>query len=65
MKALALKVLNHFRYPSTWLGLVSLATAAGISLTEAQTEAVVAAGMAAAGVIGAFVGFSDSDIEDK
>jgi hypothetical protein len=39
---------------STWLGLISLATALGIALSPAQQEAVIAAGMAAAGLIGAF-----------
>jgi hypothetical protein len=39
---------------STWLGLVSLFTALGLVLNPQQQEAVVAAGMAAAGLIAAF-----------
>jgi hypothetical protein len=38
---------------STWLGLISLATAAGLMLSESQQEAVIAAGSALAGLIAA------------
>ncbi|MDY0009603.1 MAG: hypothetical protein RBS08_07850 [Bdellovibrionales bacterium] len=41
---------------STWIGIVSIATALGIALTEFQTEAVIAAGISLAGVIAAFTG---------
>lgn len=45
-----------FREPSTWRGLVLLATSLGVlHLTTEQVDAVVAAGMAIAGLIGAFV----------
>lgn len=39
---------------STWLGLASLLTALGLSLSPQQAESVIAAGMAAAGLIAAF-----------
>lgn len=39
---------------STWRGLVMLATAAGVVFSSAQTEAVIAAGLALAGLVGAF-----------
>jgi hypothetical protein len=39
---------------STWLGLTSVATALGLLLSSEQTEAVISAGMAVAGLIAAF-----------
>jgi len=39
---------------STWLGLISFATALGLALTSSQQEAIVAAGMGAAGLVAAF-----------
>jgi len=49
-------LLARARERSTWLGLVSVATALGIVLSEFQVEAVIAAGMSLAGVITAFTG---------
>lgn len=46
-------VLMRLRERSTWLGLISLATAAGLMLSESQQEAVIAAGSALAGLIAA------------
>lgn len=46
-------VLLRLRERSTWLGLISLATAAGLILSQAQQEAVIAAGSALAGLIAA------------
>lgn len=54
MKPAFLYILARLKERSTWLGLISLATAFGIMLTPEQTESVIAAGMAAAGLIGAF-----------
>lgn len=54
-------VLNRAYERSTWLGIVSIATALGLTLTELQSEAVIAAGMSIAGVIAAFTGDSKSD----
>jgi len=48
-------LLARIREASTWRGVVMLLTAAGVALSAAQTEALVALGMAVAGVIGVFV----------
>ncbi len=47
--------LTRFREPSTWRGLVWLATVAGLSLRPDQAEAVVTLGMALAGLLGVFL----------
>ncbi|TCT21200.1 hypothetical protein [Thiobaca trueperi] len=46
---------NLAREPSTWRGLIWLLTAAGVVLTPDQQAAVIAGGMALAGLVGAFV----------
>ena len=48
-------LLNRLSEPSTWRGLVWLATAAGLSLRPDQAEAIGIAGMALAGLLGAFL----------
>jgi hypothetical protein len=48
-------VLRRLREPSTWRGLVWLATVAGLSLRPDQAEAIVTAGMALAGLLGVFL----------
>lgn len=48
-------LLRRFREPSTWRGLVWLATVAGLSLRPDQAEAIVTAGMALAGLLGVFL----------
>lgn len=40
--------------PSTWRGLIVLLTALGVALTPEQHEAVVALGLALAGLVGVF-----------
>lgn len=40
---------------STWLGLVSLATALGLLLSTAQQEAIIVAGTALGGLLAAFL----------
>lgn len=47
--------LTRLREASTWRGIVMLLTAAGVALSAAQTEAIIAAGMALVGLIGVFV----------
>jgi hypothetical protein len=54
MKNLTNYLLARARERSTWLGLISLATALGLVLSPAQQDAVIASGMAAAGLIGTF-----------
>ncbi len=49
------RFLPQLREASTWRGLVYLLTAVGISLTPAQMEAIVAAGLAIAGLISVFL----------
>ncbi|MDE1151419.1 MAG: hypothetical protein PW788_02685 [Micavibrio sp.] len=39
---------------STWLGLISCATALGLAVSTEQQEAIIAAGIGAAGLIAAF-----------
>ena len=48
-------LLRRLREPSTWRGLVWLATVAGLSLHPDQAEAIVSAGMALAGLLGVFL----------
>lgn len=47
-------IVERMSERSTWLGIISLATAVGISATPDQMEAVIAAGMAVAGLLAAF-----------
>lgn len=49
-------VIDRIKERSTWLGLVSIATAVGVSLSPDQGEAIVAAGLAAGGLVAAFTG---------
>jgi hypothetical protein len=65
MKALALKLLNHLRYPTTWFGLIGLVSTLGLTLTDVQVEAVAGAAAAVASAVIAIIGVSDSDVEDK
>jgi hypothetical protein len=54
MKEILTFIVSRLRERSTWLGLISLATALGILLTPEQQETVIAAGMALGGLVGAF-----------
>ena len=44
-------VLERAQEPSTWRGIVLLATALGVSISPELGEAIVSAGLAAAGLI--------------
>ena len=46
-------IVDRLKERSTWLGLISLVTAVGLSLNPNQVEAVIAAGMAVGGVVAA------------
>ena len=48
-------LLARLREPSTWRGLVLIATACGTALSPDQQEAIVTAGLLIAGLIGAAV----------
>jgi len=54
MKKIVGYLVSRAKERSTWLGLISLATALGLALDAAQQDAVIAAGMAAAGLVAAF-----------
>lgn len=45
-------LLNRLREPSTWRGLVLLATACGVPLNPELQEAIIATGLAIVGLIG-------------
>ncbi len=48
-------ILARLHEPSTWRGLFLLATALGVSISPEQQTAILSAGMAVVGAIGAFV----------
>ena len=48
-------MLSRLREPSTWRGFIMLLTALGVALDAAQTEAVIALGMALVGAVGVFL----------
>ena len=54
MKKIIDYIVARLKERSTWLGLISLATALGLLLTPEQQEQIIAAGMAIAGFVGAF-----------
>lgn len=45
-------VLSRMAEPSSWRGVVALATAAGVTLTPEQQSAIIAAGLGVIGLIG-------------
>lgn len=47
-------ILARLSEASTWRGIIMLATAAGVVFSAQQAEAVIAAGLALAGLVGAF-----------
>jgi hypothetical protein len=47
--------LSRLREASTWRGVVMMFAAAGITLDVAQTEAIIAVGMALVGALGVFL----------
>ncbi len=57
---LKLWLLSQLREPSTWRGAVWLLTAFGVSLRPEQSEAIIAAGMAMAGLLGVFLSDAQS-----
>lgn len=48
-------LIARLKEPSTWRGIVWLLTFAGLSLKPEQSEAIIAAGIALAGVLGVFL----------
>ena len=56
----AIKRLNE---PSTWRGLILLATSAGVAISEEASGQIVAFGLGLAGLVGAL--FSDAPTADQ
>lgn len=54
MEKLKTFVFSRVHERSTWRGLVMIATALGATLTPEQAEAIIVAGIAGSGLIGAF-----------
>lgn len=48
-------LLDRAREPSTWRGLILILSAAGTQVSPNQAESIIAAGIALAGIVGAFV----------
>lgn len=61
MKNLLDFFLSRAKERSTWLGIISLATALGLTLSEMQSEAVIAAGMSLAGLLAVFTTDKNDD----
>ena len=47
-------ILNRLAEPSTWRGLISLATALGVTISPEQAEYIIAACLAIVGAINVF-----------
>jgi hypothetical protein len=47
-------ILDRLKERSTWLGLVTIVTTAGVAFDAAQAEAIVLLGVAIAGAVAAF-----------
>ena len=45
-------LIERLKEPSTWRGLVMVATSAGIGIAPAAAEAIITAGVGLAGLIG-------------
>ena len=48
-------IINRLKEASTWRGLILMITAAGVAVSDTQQIAIIAAGIALAGVVGAFL----------
>lgn len=48
-------LIERLHEASTWRGLIAIATAAGVTISPEQAEAIVAAGLAVIGLLGAFL----------
>lgn len=48
-------LIERLHEASTWRGVVMLLTAAGVAISPEQGEAIVAAGLAFVGLLGAFL----------
>lgn len=46
--------LDRMKEPSTWRGLIGIVTAGGVAVSSEQSAAIIAAGLAFAGLINVF-----------
>ncbi len=54
MKNIFEYIVTRLKERSTWLGIISLVTAAGLTVSPDQTQAIATAGVGLAGVIAVF-----------
>ena len=47
-------ILSYLKSESTWRGLIAIATAFGVKLAPEQANSIIAAGLAAVGLINTF-----------
>ena len=45
-------ILSRAKEPSTWRGIIYMLTALGVPIAPAMADAIIAAGLAAAGLVG-------------
>ena len=55
-------ILARLSEPSTWRGIVSILTAAGIALSPQQIEAIITVGLLVVGLIGAVTKDSANEV---
>ena len=55
--------IKRLKEPSTWRGLILLATSAGLAISEEMSGQIVAFGLGLAGLVGAL--FSDTPSADQ
>lgn len=48
-------IIARLREPSTWRGIILIATAAGVPIAPQHIEAIVTAGLGLAGLLGAML----------
>jgi len=61
MKALALKFIGLFKYPSTYQAIFGGLTAIGVAIAPELQASIIATGIGAVSIIGFF--FSDVDVK--
>lgn len=47
-------IITYLKTESTWRGIIAIATALGVTLSPEQANAIIAAGLAAVGLINVF-----------
>lgn len=58
-------ILEYFLHPSTWQGLIAIASAAGLYLAPELQQAIVTAGLSVVGLIQVFIIDHDKTKEIK